>query len=163
MRPAALQLPRPRNDGYTIVELVLVIVILAILGTVAGPRFFDNSAFDERAYYDELVSALRYAQKVAIASGCSVRVNVGAASYALAQQVPQAGHCDPADLGFPTPVRLSTGEIMSASAPVGVSTAPAVTLIYSPLGKTNFAANQTLSVGSRTLTIQAESGLVVTP
>ncbi|MDH3748443.1 MAG: GspH/FimT family pseudopilin [Gammaproteobacteria bacterium] len=155
--------PRSCSDGYTLVEVVLVIVILAILGTVAGPRFFDNAAFDERAYYDELVSALRYAQKVAIASGCGVRVDVAATSYALAQQTPQAGHCDPADASFPTPVRLSTGEVMSGSAPAGISAAPAVTLIYSPLGRTTMAANQTLSVGSHTLTIQAESGLVVTP
>ncbi len=152
-----------RQCGYTVIELVLVIVILAILGAVAGPRFFDNAAFDERAYVDELASSLRYAQKVAVASGCRVRADIAASSYSLTQQTPQAGHCDPADVSFPLPVRLSTGDIMSGSAPSGVATAPAVTLVYDALGRTNFAANQTLTVGARTLVIQADSGLVTTP
>jgi MSHA pilin protein MshC len=152
-----------RRDGYTIVELVLVIVILAVLGAVAGPRFFDNAAFDERAYVDELASSLRYAQKVAVASGCRVRADIAAGSYSLAQQTPQAGHCDLADASFPVQVRLSTGEVMSGTAPAGVTTAPAMALVYDALGRTNLATNQTLTVGARTLLIQADSGLVTTP
>ncbi len=151
------------NGGYTVVELVLVIVIIAILGAVAGPRFFDNAAFDERAYLDELVSSLRYAQKIAVASGCRVRADIAAGGYALRQQAPQAGHCDPADASFPLPVQLSTGQTMSGTAPAGVVTTPAITLIYDALGRTNLAANQTLSVGPRTLSIQADSGLVTMP
>jgi MSHA pilin protein MshC len=142
---------------------VLVIAIIAILGAVAGPRFFDNSAFDERAYLDELASSLRYAQKVAVASGCRVRADIASASYSLTQQVPQAGHCDPADGSFPVPVLLSTGQQMSGSAPSGVTTSPAVTIVFDALGRTNFATNQTLTVGARTLVVQAESGLVTTP
>lgn len=152
-----------RNDGYTIVELVLVMVIIAILGAVAGPRFFDNSAFDERAYLDELASSLRYAQKVAVASGCRVRADIAGAGYVLTQQAPQAGHCDPSDASFPLPVVLSTGEPMTGSAPTGVTTSPAVVVVYDALGRTSFATNQTLTVGARTLLIQAESGLVTTP
>ena len=152
-----------RNNGYTIVELVLVMVIIAILGAVAGPRFFDNSAFDERAYLDELASSLRYAQKVAVASGCRVRADIAAAGYILTQQAPQAGHCDPSDASFPLPVVLSTGEAMTGSAPAGVTTSPAVIVVYDALGRTGFATNLTLAVGARTLLIQAESGLVTTP
>ena len=151
------------HAGYTIVELVLVLVIIAILGAVAGPRFFDNSAFDERAYLDELASSLRYAQKVAVASGCRVRAEINASSYALTQQAPQAGHCDPADASFPLPVLLSTGQTMSGSAPSGVVASPAVTIVYDALGRTNLAANQTLAVGPRTILVQADSGLVTTP
>jgi len=145
------------------IELVLVMVIIAILGVAAGPRFFDDSAFDERAYLDELASSLRYAQKVAVASGCRVRADIAPGSYTLTQQAPQAGHCDPADASFPIPVVLSTGQLMSGTAPAGVTTSPAVTLVYDALGRTNLAANQTLTVGARALFIQAESGLVTTP
>lgn len=151
-----------RAHGYTIVELVLVIAIIAILGALAGPRFFDNAAFDERAYSDELASSLRYAQKVAVASGCRVRADIAAGGYSLAQQSPLAGHCDPADAGFPVVVRLSTGEAMNGSAPAGIITAPSITVIYDALGRTNLAADQTLSIGARTVVIRAESGLVTT-
>lgn len=138
-------------------------VIIGILGAVAGPRFFDNSAFDERAYLDELTSSLRYAQKIAVASGCRVRAVIAAGSYTLTQQAPQSGHCDPADASFPLPVMLSTGQTMSGSAPSGVVTSPATTLVYDALGRTNLASNQTLTVGARTILIQADSGLVSTP
>lgn len=152
-----------RSAGYTVVELVLVIVILGILGAVAGPRFFDNSAFDERAYRDELASTLRYAQKVAVASGCRVRAEITSSGYSLTQQSPSAGHCDPADTSFPIPVRLSTGDIMSGAAPGGVITVPATTFYYDGLGRTSLATNQTLNVGSRIVLIEARSGLVTTP
>lgn len=156
-------MPQRQSRGYTIVEVVLVVVILAIIGTLAGPRFFDNTAFEEREYYDELVTALRYAQKVAVASGCAVQVEIAPTTFALSQQSVLAGHCDPADASFPVPVRLSTGEVMSGAAPAGITAVPAITLIYTPLGRTGLAANQAVTIGARTLTIQAESGLVVTP
>ena len=156
-------MPSRRNKGYSIVEVVLVVVILAIIGTVAGPRFFDNSAFEERGYYDELVSALRYAQKVAVASGCRVQVSVAPASYTLSQQSALAGHCDPTDSSYPLPVLLPTGEPVNGTAPGGTTTAPALILVYTPLGRTNLATNQSLTIGSRSLVIQADSGLVVTP
>lgn len=138
-------------------------VILAIIGTLAGPRFFDNAAVDERRYAEELASALRYAQKIAVASGCRVRVDIGVSDYALSQQASLGGHCDTTDANYPVPVRLSTGETMNGVAPAGVITAPAITLIYNPLGQTSLAADQALAVGSRTVTIAADSGLVRVP
>ena len=98
-----------------------------------------------------------------MASGCRVRADIAAGSYSLTQQAPQAGHCDPADSSFPVPVMLSTGQVMSGSAPAGVTTSPAVTLVYDALGRTNLVTNQALTVGARALVIQAESGLVTTP
>ena len=149
--------------GYTIIELVLVIVILGIIGTVAGPRFFDNTVYDERAYFDELAGALRYAQKVAVASGCNVQVAIAASSYTLTQQAALSGHCNPLDTSYPVSVLLPSGEAVTGSAPTGVTTAPAVTVIYTALGQTSLGSNQVLSVGSRNLTIYADSGLVQTP
>jgi MSHA pilin protein MshC len=163
IRPLRLKQAGHRNGGYTIVEVLLVIVILGILGSVAGPRFFDNKTFDERAYYDELVGALRYAQKTAVASGCPVRVSVGVSGYSLTQQASNGSHCNAADASYPLPVRLSTGQVMSGSAPAGITTAPTLTLIYNALGQTSLASDQALSIGTRSLNIQAESGLVVTP
>lgn len=152
-----------RSRGYTIVEVVLVIVILAVLGTLAGPRFFSTTSFDERAYYDELAAAMRYAQKVAVASGCRVRVEVTASSFALSQQAAIGGHCDTADVSYPRAVRMSTGDPVTGMAPAGITTTPATTFTYDALGRTNLATNLAFTVGTRTFTVQADSGLVVTP
>ena len=152
-----------KNTGFTIIELVLVIVIVGILGALAGPRFFDNSTFEERAWFDELTNTLRYAQKVAVASGCRVRVNVAAAAYDLSQQAVLGGHCDAADATFPVPVLLSNGQTANNVAPSGIAAAPAIIFIYDALGRTNLAADQTINVGPYSMVVEAESGLVVTP
>lgn len=149
--------------GFTIVELVLVITLIGILATVAGPRFFARSTFDARAYRDELASALRYAQKVAVASGCPVRVSVTASSYALTQQQVLAGHCDPSDTVYPTPVILTDGETMAGNAPADISVTPALDFVYLPTGSTTLGVDQSFDVSGRSVTLEAQSGLVSTP
>jgi len=54
-----------RVAGFTLVELVMVIVILGILAVVALPKL-DNTIFRQSAFHDEVVAALRYAQKTAV-------------------------------------------------------------------------------------------------
>jgi len=70
-----------KQRGFTIVELVMVIVVLGVLSAVAVPRFFDRKAFDERFYFEEALSAVRYAQKLAIASGCSIEIQLDQHGY----------------------------------------------------------------------------------
>lgn len=147
--------------GFTTVELVLVIVIIGIIGAFAAPRFFTTSTFAERGYFDELTGALRYAQKVAVATGCRVRVTVTATGYELRQQALAGGHCDASDVSFPQPVVLSTGEPFTGTAPTGITAAPPVTVVFDALGSTNLGANQAITVGGWSLLIEAGSGLVV--
>jgi MSHA pilin protein MshC len=71
------------NRGFTIVELVVVIVILGIISAVAAPRFFDLQDYQKIAFKDELVSALRFAQKRAVASGKKVEVNITTNGFSL--------------------------------------------------------------------------------
>jgi prepilin-type N-terminal cleavage/methylation domain-containing protein len=74
-----------RYGGFTLLEVVVVLVIIAIVAAVAAPRFFNNTAFSERGYADELAASLRYARSIAVASACNVRFTVNAAGYSAAQ------------------------------------------------------------------------------
>ncbi|PKO29744.1 MAG: prepilin-type cleavage/methylation domain-containing protein [Betaproteobacteria bacterium HGW-Betaproteobacteria-7] len=52
--------------GFTLVELVIVMVLLGIMAIVALPRLAGSDAFSEAGFHTEVVAALRYAQKTAV-------------------------------------------------------------------------------------------------
>lgn len=74
------------NNGFTLIELIAVIVLLSILGVAAMSRLGNFSGVETRVFYDEVVNAVRYAQKLAVSTGCAVQVNLTATAYALHQR-----------------------------------------------------------------------------
>ena len=151
------------NHGHTLIELVTVIVIIGILASLAVPRFFDNQVFEERGFYEEVASALRYGQKIAIGSGCPVRVIITAGGYELKQQAASGNRCDPADSTWAVPVMLPTGQAVAGSTPAGITLTPVATYQYDGLGQTDLGSDLTVSIGALSMTVQAQSGYVLTP
>lgn len=54
------------DQGFTTLELIVVMVLLGILAVVALPRLIGDDAVAESAFHSDVVSALRYAQKTAV-------------------------------------------------------------------------------------------------
>ena len=71
--------------GFSLVELIAVVVLLGILAVVAIGRFGDQDQILARGYFDEFASAMQFAQKLAISTGCEVRMDTVATGYALRQ------------------------------------------------------------------------------
>jgi len=69
--------------GFTFAELVIVMVLVGILAAVAIPRLFGTSGFAARGATDLVASALRDAQRAAIASRRNVCVALARATVAI--------------------------------------------------------------------------------
>lgn len=58
--------PHRSNQGFTIIELVIVVVVIGILAVTAGPVFFGREGFDENFFQARLHSVLRLQQQRAM-------------------------------------------------------------------------------------------------
>jgi MSHA pilin protein MshC len=81
--PTKLPGHRAGQFGFTLVELILVLVIVGVLGAIAAPRFFDRATFDVAGYSNQVTALIRYGQKQAIAQNRNVYVRLDGASVAL--------------------------------------------------------------------------------
>jgi len=151
-----------RASGFTLVELIVVIIIVGVIGTIALPRFFDSNAFSERGFYEELAAALNSARAAAVATGCPVRFVLTGAGYSASQQQVAAGRCDPSDATWPQPVTLADGSTLSGATPSGVSLSGATTITFDALGGTGLGSNHVVAVGPYSLAVNAASGYVET-
>lgn len=172
-RASARPLPPPGGDlapgrwrrGFTLVELALVISILGIVAAIAAPRFFTRTAFEEPFFVQDVLSGLRYAQKLAVASGCDVQVSfTPAGSYTLlqrtacragafAQAVPHPGTGEPAYTG---------------AAPAGTVLASTVDpIIFDALGRARngglVVSDASVTVGATVLSVVGDTGFSFDP
>lgn len=106
----------------------MVIVIIGILAAVVGPRFFDRKVFDERLYFEESLTAVRFAQKLALSSGCPIRARIDGGGYALSYASACAG------IASGTQVRNPSGGDYAAGLPSGVSVQQALDVTFNSLG-----------------------------
>jgi MSHA pilin protein MshC len=70
-----LPLPHCSASGFTLIELITVMLIIGIMAVVVLPRFNLLKGFDEIGYRDQVKATLEYARKSAVAQRRYVCVN----------------------------------------------------------------------------------------
>lgn len=109
-----------RALGFSMVELVMVMVMVGVLAVVIVPRLVDRSGFEASSFTDQTRFMLRYAQKLAIAQNRSVYVRLDGNTIALCFNYPT-------DIAYPgcsvgNQVLLPEGSVNTASAACGNAT-----------------------------------------
>ncbi len=146
--------------GFTLVELVVVMTIAGVLAASIGPKFFSQQVFSERGYADELGAALRLTQKAAVISNCPARLTLTAGTYAAAQQAASGNTCLASDATWSTPVLGIDGSILQGSAPGSTAASPVGVFQFDTQGRLTSSPGTTVTVGARTITIDAGTGFV---
>ncbi|OUR64713.1 hypothetical protein A9Q79_05275 [Methylophaga sp. 42_25_T18] len=142
------------SSGFTLVELVMVIVLLGIISAIALPRFFNRSGFEDHALFTDTLNAVRYSQKLAVASGCATQIAISANSYAVLRENTCGSGSFSSALAAHHP---TTGEAGYTGSQGNVSlTAINSTTTFNALGQAD--ADNTITVGSRQISIIAATG-----
>lgn len=149
-----------RETGFSLVELVVVLIVVSILAVVALPRLTERTAFDAQGFYEEARASIRYAQKEAVAKRRKVCIAFGANTVTLrfARTAGTAAACD-SDLVSP---RGASPFVVTAAPGVAFGVAPApVDFFYDALGRPSTGQSVTISGdGTRSFSIEAETGYV---
>jgi MSHA pilin protein MshC len=120
--------------GFTLIELVMVLVLIGIIAAIAIPRLPSTAGSKAGAFAGKLQADIRYAQNLAMTRGTRSRVDFSVANqYSVLSS--QTGVCsftstfDPAASG-PFIVRVNTGMY------AGITLAPSMNCLeYDSLGR----------------------------
>lgn len=141
----------------------MVIVLLGILSATALPKFFDVSSYQQLAFFDDTLSAVRYAQKLAVATGCKVQVSITANAYTLNRPADRS-QCLSTTAVFSLPVR-NPGTAEAAythSEPAVTLTSDHSIFYFDALGRASADVQLTVA-GVKTITVVSDTGYVYGP
>ena len=147
----------PRERGFTLPELIAVILLVSILAAVAIPKLTGALSFRDDGWRDQIVAALHSAHKSAVAHRrlVCVTINPGSVTLTMASANP-ATTCNTALAGIDG--GSTTADAAGAAATASVS--PAGVLYFQPSGRVSTdGAGSTVVV--RTISLAGQTNIVL--
>ncbi len=144
--------------GFTLIELIMVVVILGVLAVFVAPKLFDSTSFTARGFHDETSALLRFGQKTAIAQRRTVCVTVNATGVSLTMFVdnPAPATCAAATAAQAPPLSLP----FTPQGGTGLSASTA-SFQFTPLGSTDQSSAIAITVANSTpITVEPATGYV---
>ncbi len=172
-----------KRHGFTLVELVVIIIVVGILAVTAIPRMLGRNDVNQRGFVDKALTTLQYARSVAVASRHYVCVTINTASAPNASP-PSPNLTLTIDPGpYPDPVTIfpacpatalllpapdgNCGGVGNAScAPANVTMAATVAaIVFDAAGRPSANGTITITGGgsTNTITVHNETGYVSSP
>lgn len=109
--------------GFTLVEMIAVMILIGILAVVALPRLNSVDAFAQLEYRDKIAASLRFAQKSAVAhrrlvcadtAGNQINLSIADAFPANACTLPMPGPNGRTPAAYPRSGGMSLGVLPSS-------------------------------------------------
>jgi MSHA pilin protein MshC len=150
------------QSGFTLIELIMVIVIMGVLAVFAAPRILNTSDFYARGFHDETLALLRFAQKSAVAQRRTVCVAFESdlVSLSMANSAGATNCASPTVPAMTGPngaaqVRARSGVSFDSAAPLGWN------FNFNGLGQPIAATGGTALAASRMIQIVGAGHVVV--
>jgi len=137
----------------------MVLVIVGTLSIFIIPRAFDKTAYDTLSFQQELKTAIRFAHKLSIASGCEVQVSLTANSYALFY--PNDPNCVlPSAFGSTPVTHPAQSGAYAGTSPSGVTLAGLGNFFFTASGAPDIAIAGVITInpGGRTIVVNPLTG-----
>ena len=153
-----------RHGGFTLVELIAVMVVLGILSAVALPRMMNNQALAGAAFQSDVVSALRYAQKSAVSHRRLVCATLTATTVTLAIATNNPDTSCAVGAALPSPdgtlYQSRDGSVQASGYPAGLYFQPAGTITSDGAGATLYSGTISITGQGAPITIVGATGYV---
>ena len=142
-----------KNTGFTFVELIVVILLIGIISVFVAPRFFADSDFKARGISDEIITAIRHAQRLAMARGEQYQFDLtsDAASHIYRVQRTATG----------VNVRHPDGSIFEKRFPLSIPIVTPGVIVFDEMGRPVPNNPYAISIGTGalfTITVEQETG-----